>query len=62
MPWDYAAGSLLVEEAGGYMATVDGQPFHTHSSSVLATSSVILAKEVQEVLKPILLDTPSQKS
>ena len=25
-PWDYAAGSLLVTEAGGVISTLDGQP------------------------------------
>eukprot|EP00607_Mallomonas_marina_P010535 CAMPEP_0182418278 /NCGR_PEP_ID=MMETSP1167-20130531/2757_1 /TAXON_ID=2988 /ORGANISM="Mallomonas Sp, Strain CCMP3275" /LENGTH=274 /DNA_ID=CAMNT_0024592419 /DNA_START=234 /DNA_END=1055 /DNA_ORIENTATION=- len=46
-PWDYAAGSLMVTEAGGVMATVDGVPFSLHGKSVLATSSVALSKEIQ---------------
>ena len=25
-PWDYAAGSLMIEEAGGIISTMDGEP------------------------------------
>lgn len=36
-PWDYAAASLIVNEAGGLISTIEGEslPLH-HSSSVLA--------------------------
>lgn len=30
MPWDHLAGSLLVQEAGGYVARRDGQPYGPH--------------------------------
>jgi len=50
-PWDYAAGWLIVTEAGGVVTTVDGVPFHTHGKSVLAASSAALASEIQSALK-----------
>lgn len=38
-PWDYAAGSLLVEEAGGYISRMNGQPLSLgYGCSVLAGS------------------------
>lgn len=35
-PWDVAAGSLLVEEAGGKVTEYDGGPFHLFSPNILA--------------------------
>ena len=36
-PWDYAAGALLVEEAGGKITTVEGEPIAFHKPcSILA--------------------------
>lgn len=36
-PWDYAAGALLVEEAGGKITTVEGEPITFHAPcSILA--------------------------
>ena len=36
-PWDYAAGSLLVEEAGGVITDIDGDPIRfDRPSSILA--------------------------
>jgi myo-inositol-1(or 4)-monophosphatase len=41
-PWDFAAGMLLVTEAGGIVSTVDGTPLDpTGPSSVLAGSPVM---------------------
>lgn len=41
-PWDFAAGALIVEEAGGIVRTVDGRPYSIgHASSILAASSRI---------------------
>lgn len=40
-PWDYAAGGLIIEEAGGKFGTFDGTPVSlTARSSVLACSAV----------------------
>ena len=40
-PWDLAAGILLVEEAGGAISELDGQPVSIQSKSVIATSKAI---------------------
>ena len=38
-PWDYAAGLLLVEEAGGWVTTPDGAPLSLlEGSGVLASN------------------------
>lgn len=41
MPWDHLAGSLIVEEAGGYVARLDGsayKPEHTGGGLIAAVS------------------------
>ena len=38
-PWDTAAGSLLITEAGGTITAVDGETFSLTEGSVLAASS-----------------------
>jgi myo-inositol-1(or 4)-monophosphatase len=40
-PWDVAAGALIVQEAGGRVTTVSGQPFASRAGSVLATNARI---------------------
>lgn len=40
-PWDYAAGMLLVEEAGGTVTTCQGDPLPLHKSSILASNSLL---------------------
>lgn len=37
-PWDVAAASLLVEEAGGVVSGIDGSPFRVRSGHVLAAA------------------------
>ena len=49
-PWDYAAGVLLVSEAGGKVSQFDGKNIHLKSSSVLATNSKI-HNQVLKILK-----------
>ncbi len=40
-PWDYAAGSLLIQEAGGYISTLEGQPLRLdRRCSVWASNAV----------------------
>ena len=40
-PWDYAAGSLIVEEAGGVITTVEEDPISLkHPCSILARNSI----------------------
>lgn len=46
-PWDYAAGSLIVSEAGGLVTTVDGDKLQfLNPTSVMATNGV--AKYIRE--------------
>jgi myo-inositol-1(or 4)-monophosphatase len=40
-PWDYAAGALLVEEAGGRITDMQGRAFHLDCRDVLATNGRI---------------------
>jgi myo-inositol-1(or 4)-monophosphatase len=37
-PWDVAAGTLLVQEAGGAMTRIDGAPYDTSVTDVLAAA------------------------
>lgn len=48
-PWDFAAGSLLVKEAGGIVTTTEGKPLEMKGSTVLATNKY-LHKKMLEVL------------
>jgi myo-inositol-1(or 4)-monophosphatase len=40
-PWDLAAGSLIVQEAGGRVTHLDGEPFVLGGRSVLASNGLI---------------------
>jgi myo-inositol-1(or 4)-monophosphatase len=40
-PWDVAAGSLIVSEAGGRVSTMSGAPYSSREGSVLATNGLI---------------------
>lgn len=41
-PWDFAAGKLLVEEAGGVVTTLDGKPLSFEGkTSIIAKNNVI---------------------
>ena len=44
MPWDTAAGWLLVEEAGGSVSDLRGDPYHLHSQNMLASNGLIHAE------------------
>ena len=41
-PWDYAAGCLILDEAGGHMATLDGDDFWTGPAG---SRSVVAARD-----------------
>jgi myo-inositol-1(or 4)-monophosphatase len=41
MPWDMAAGSLLVEEAGGKVSGMQGEPYDVAGKYVLATNGTV---------------------
>jgi len=51
-PWDVAAGSLLVEEAGGKVTNMDGTRLDIAGAQILATNSRI-HREMAEVLRKI---------
>lgn len=40
-PWDYAAGVLLIEEAGGTVTRFDGEPFQFGDREILTSNSKI---------------------
>ncbi len=46
-PWDMAAGSLLVEEAGGKVSSMRGGPFDVQGKHVLADNGLIHAETVK---------------
>ncbi len=49
-PWDMAAGSLLVTEAGGKVTNFSGKPFDIYSKEILASNGKI-HQQMIEVLK-----------
>lgn len=55
-PWDYAAGALLVEEAGGIVRDRAGNSWQLDSQSVIAACAVI-ADELTELVR---FDAPRQ--
>ena len=50
-PWDYAAGRLLVEEAGGRVTAPDGSPLSTCQGGPLLASNGRLHSTLQTILK-----------
>ena len=46
-PWDMAAGSLLVEEAGGKVSGMKGEPFDVTGKYVLATNGSVQLETLQ---------------
>lgn len=49
-PWDVAAGSLILEEAGGVALRLDGTPLDLRDGSVLAANSPALLEELGRVV------------
>jgi myo-inositol-1(or 4)-monophosphatase len=50
-PWDFAAGRLFVEEAGGRVTTCLGEPLPLARSSILASNG-LLHEAMLDVVKP----------
>jgi myo-inositol-1(or 4)-monophosphatase len=46
-PWDWAAGALLVREAGGTIATIEGEPWSLRSSNVVAGNPTLCERLAQ---------------
>jgi len=59
-PWDTAAGTLIVKEAGGTVSDISGNPYHL-SSPAIAASNGKVHEEMLHVLQSInpLFDTGS---
>lgn len=53
-PWDTAAGTLLIREAGGLIATLDGGEYKLGSNIVAGTPRVF--NELLETMAPFLTD------
>ena len=49
-PWDWAAGKLLVEEAGGIVSDLRGQPWSLASEHIVATNGH-LQRELLDTLQ-----------
>lgn len=51
-PWDYAAASLILEEAGGVLCDLEGKPLDpTRPSGVLAANSKENLERLQQIVK-----------
>ncbi len=46
-PWDVAAGSLIVREAGGMVTDLAGGPFDMHAEEILASNGIIHGQMVE---------------
>lgn len=57
-PWDFAAGKLFVEEAGGRVTTCAGEPLPLRKTSLLASNGLV-HDQVLEVIRPRLPRPPS---
>ena len=51
-PWDFAAGLLVVREAGGRISDPDGKPADLFSKGVICSNGLIHAEFLACVLKP----------
>lgn len=49
-PYDYAAGSVIIEEAGGVITTADGSPITLNTGCSIVAGTRTAAAEVREVL------------
>jgi myo-inositol-1(or 4)-monophosphatase len=54
-PWDIAAGSLVVEEAGGRLSGVDGAPFDVFAGHLVASNG-----PVHEAMLQVIRDTGAE--
>lgn len=50
-PWDFAAGWVLVEEAGGVLVKLDGSPLEIMDTAVMGANSPGLLAALAEVLR-----------
>jgi myo-inositol-1(or 4)-monophosphatase len=59
-PWDTAAGIVLVEEAGGKITDLQGQPYVLGGPSILASNGLIHAEMVKVAAEVAERDTTRQ--
>ena len=53
-PWDYGAGKLLIEEAGGQFTNFAGEPYKTLSEGPIVASNAILHDQMVKNIKATL--------
>lgn len=53
-PWDYAAGALIIREAGGTVTDLDGREWEPRSRGVVAASSGKIAEQLLAKVKDAL--------
>lgn len=58
-PYDFAAGKLLVEEAGGIVTTIDGKPCTIYTENYIASNKLVHKKLLSFLKQP---DLKVQKS
>ena len=51
-PWDVAAGSLIVEEAGGRVSDFSGKRFSIYGEQTLATNAKV-HRAMLQVMRPL---------
>lgn len=50
-PWDYAAGSLILEEAGGVVTDMTGQPLRFDRKCSLAAANAVCHETLLEIIR-----------
>ncbi len=53
-PWDMAAGSLIVEEAGGKVSDVRGRPLDVFNATSIVATTAALHQPLLDVLNPFV--------
>ena len=62
-PWDFAAGWLLIEEAGGVLVKLDGSPLELGDHAVMGANSPELLEALAAVVSsPTPLPSPRRRS
>lgn len=57
-PWDMGAGALLVEEAGGRVSDLSGNPHDVFEGTVVATNGLIHDALLEHVTRPVAPSLP----
>jgi len=50
-PWDFAAGQLIVREAGGFVSRIEGDTLPLDSGTVLGANSQTMAQRLKNVIR-----------